>query len=52
MRLSHILRRATRTSTDLEALGSGDPKRIERRIANKAKGRLLARVGFWRVLWR
>lgn len=52
MRLSRILRRAARTSTDLEALASGDPKRIERRAVNKAKGRLLARAGVWRALWK
>ena len=52
MRLSTFLRRAARTSTDLEALSSGDPNRIGRRLENRAKGRLLARIGFWRWLWR
>ena len=52
MRLSRILRRAARISTTMEALSSGDPKRIERRAGNIVKGRLLARAGFWRRLWR
>jgi hypothetical protein len=28
------------------------PKRIARRAVNIGKGRLLARLGFWRWLWR
>jgi hypothetical protein len=52
MRLSRILRRAARITTTLEAVESGDPARITRRAGNVAKGRLLARVGFWRRLWK
>ncbi len=52
VRLSRVLRQAARLSTDLEAISSGDPRRIERRLANKAKGRALARLGFWGRLWR
>ena len=50
--LSSLLYRAARTSRDVEVLTSGDPRRINRRIVNKAKGRILGRVGFWRRLWR
>ena len=37
---------------DLEALASGNPKRIERRVKNKFVGRVLRRGGFWRWLWK
>jgi muconolactone delta-isomerase len=55
MRRSHLstqLFRTARRVDDLEALASGDPKRIARRAKNKDVGRLLARAGFWRRLWR
>ena len=52
MSLSRELRRAARIATDVEAIASGNPKRIARRAKNKAVGRGLARVGFWRRLWR
>lgn len=50
--LSSLLYRAARTERDAEVLASGDPKRIERRAANKVKARLLGKLGFWRWLWR
>lgn len=50
--LTSILFKTARTVDDVETLASGNPKRIERRVANKIKGRLLARLGFWRRLWR
>jgi hypothetical protein len=37
---------------NVEALASGNPERIGRRVKNVAVGRLLARVGFFRRLWR
>jgi len=51
-RLDSTLFRAARCVDDLEALASGDPKRIARRARNKVVGRLLARAGFWRRLFR
>jgi hypothetical protein len=51
-RLSSKLFRAARRVDDVEALASGDPKRVARRAKNKAVGRLLARTGFWRRLFR
>jgi len=50
LRLSSFFYRAARTSRDLEALGSGDPKRIVRRAKNRTLGRFLARL--LRPLWR
>jgi hypothetical protein len=44
-RLSSKLFRAARSVDDVEALASGDPKRIARRAKNKVVGRLLARTG-------
>ncbi|MGA7911178.1 MAG: hypothetical protein WCC30_06485 [Candidatus Dormiibacterota bacterium] len=41
-----------RTINDAETLTSGNPKRIMRRIKNHAVGRLLAKAGVWRWLWR
>lgn len=52
MKLTSFLFQAARLSADAEALASGNPKRIARRIENKIKGRLLARLGFWRLLWQ
>jgi hypothetical protein len=52
MRLSRFLYRAARTANDVEAVTSGNPERIVRRAKNKALGRVLRRVGFWRRLWR
>jgi hypothetical protein len=37
---------------DLEALASGNPKRIERRVKNRLVGGALGRLGFWRWLWK
>lgn len=52
MRLVSWLYRTARTANDIEAVTSGDPKRMARRAKNKVVGRLLRRVGFWRQLWR
>src|SRR5205823_10019683 len=46
------LYRAARILGDVEAVSSGNPKRIERRAKNKLIGRALGRSGFWRFLWR
>lgn len=50
--LSSQLRQAARISADIEALASGNPRRIARRAKNKTVGRTLGRAGFWRWLWK
>jgi len=52
MRLRSFLYRSGRPLGDVEAVASGDPKRIGRRAKNKILGRALGRSGFWRTLWR
>jgi hypothetical protein len=52
MRLRTFLYKSARTLGDVEAVASGDPKRITRRAKNKILGRALGRSGFWRTLWR
>jgi hypothetical protein len=51
-RLSTRLFRVARQVDDIEALASGNPRRVARRAKNKVVGRLLARAGFWRRLFR
>ena len=50
--LSSRLFRAARIADDLEAAGSGNPKRMARRAKNVALGRSLGRAGAWRKLWK
>jgi hypothetical protein len=52
MSLRGKLYRSARFLGDVQAVTSGDPKRIERRAKNKLVGRALGRSGFWRFLWR
>jgi hypothetical protein len=56
MRRTSLLYKLARRSADVDAversLETGSMKPIERRALNRAKGRALARVGFWRRLWR
>jgi len=49
-RVSSELYLASRTARDLEAVESGNPKRIVRRVKNRVVGRLVARLlrGVWR----
>jgi hypothetical protein len=49
---SSQLFRAARVVDDLEAVGSGKPKRIGRRAKNVALGRAMRKAGVWRRLWR
>lgn len=52
MSLRRNLYRSARILGDVEAVTSGNPKRIERRAKNKLLGRALGRAGLWRFLWR
>jgi hypothetical protein len=49
---SSQLFRAARVMDDVEAVGSGNPRRMTRRAKNVALGRALGRAGVWRRLWR
>jgi hypothetical protein len=51
-RLSSSLYQLARTTNTIDALTSGDPKRMARRTRNIILGRALARGGVWRALWR
>ena len=50
MGLTSTLFKLARLSADIRALRT--PASAARRIKNKAVGRLLARGGIWRRLWR
>ena len=52
MSLRSSLYRSGRILGDVQAVTSGNPKRITRRAKNKLVGRTLGRSGFWRFLWR
>jgi hypothetical protein len=52
MSLRRSLYRSARILGDVEAVSSGDSKRVARRATNKIVGRALGRSGFWRFLWR
>jgi hypothetical protein len=49
--LSSQLFGAARIADDVEAIGSGNPKRVERRERNVALGRTLGTLGVWRALF-
>ena len=44
--------RVARIAATADAMLSDQPERKRRRIKNILVGRALARVGFWRWLWR
>ncbi len=46
------LYKLARNSATVAAIASGNPKRIARRAKNIIVGRALARLGFWRWLWK
>lgn len=50
--LSSQLFRAARVMDDLEAAGSGNPRRMRRRVKNVIVGRSLRKAGAWRRLWK
>lgn len=51
-RMSTKLFKAARVVDDVEAVESGNPKRIARRAKNIAVGRAFGRAGVWRRLWK
>lgn len=51
MSLSRWMFKGARFARDAEAISSGDPKRVSRRIKNKIIGRALGRAGVWKRLW-
>lgn len=52
MNLTRLLYKLARTSGDVKAVSSGDPKRMARRAKNKIVGRTMGRAGIWRKLWK
>ena len=52
MSLRSNLYRSARILGDVQAVASGNPRRITRRAKNKLIGRAVGRAGFWRFLWR
>ncbi len=51
LNVTGALYRAARLSNDIGAVTSGKPSRLARRGKNKILGRILGRLGFWRLLW-
>jgi hypothetical protein len=49
--LNSQLFRAARVTDDVEAVASGEPRRMVRRVRNVAVGRALGKAGVWRRLW-
>ena len=47
-KLLRMINKWGRVAKDVEALTSGDPTKIARRAKNKAKGKLLGKIGFWK----
>lgn len=47
-KLTRVLYKTASTLNMIQALTSGNPKRVSRYLRNRTKARLLARIGFWR----
>jgi hypothetical protein len=52
MKKAPNLYRVARVVNDITTATSGNPHRILRRVKNHIVGRVLARAGFWRWLWK
>lgn len=52
MRLSRTLYKNARRANDVEAVMSGNPKRMARRTRNKAVGRAARKSGLFRMLFK
>jgi hypothetical protein len=42
------INKAASITKDVEAIASGNPKKIARRVKNKTKAKLLFKSGFWK----
>lgn len=42
------INKAARVAKDIEAIASGDPKKVTRRAKNKIKAKALAKSKFWK----
>jgi hypothetical protein len=51
-RMTKRLTDAQKISRDADAITSGKPTHIVRRVKNRLVGRALAKAGFWKSLWR
>lgn len=49
--VNRFLRKTATTQRDIEVLLTFDTRKIIRRLKNKILGRILARIGFWKILW-
>jgi hypothetical protein len=49
---TRVLTDAQKYSRDVDALASGNPRKIARRIKNRIVGRTLAKAGIFRWLFR
>lgn len=52
MGLVSDLFKLARAADDVQTVASGDPKKIARRGKNILLGRMLAKAGIWRRLWK
>lgn len=52
MNIVRLMFKSARIAADISAAASGHPHKIVRRVKNHVVGRVLARAGFWRWLWK